>query len=135
MRYMPKAYDLFDDMFDGFMPNLKTNTMKTDVHEKDGYYNIDIDLPGYDKNDISMSITDGNLVINAKHEQTSDEKDEKGNLIRSERSFGSCSRSFYVGNNMKAEDVKASYDKGVLNIVIPTYEQKAIETSQTIQIQ
>lgn len=135
MRYMPKAYDLFDDMFDGFMPKLQTNVMKTDVHEKDGYYNIDIDLPGYDKSDITMSITDGNLVISAKHEQTSEEKDEKGNLIRSERSFGSCSRSFYVGNNMKAEDVKASFDKGVLNIVIPTHEQKAIETSQTIQIQ
>ena len=135
MRYMPKAYDLFDDMFDGFMPRLSTNTMKTDVHEKDGYYNLDIELPGYDKSDISMSITDGNLVINAKHEETNEEKDEKGNLIRSERSFGSCSRSFYVGNNMKAEDVKASFDKGVLNIVIPTHEQKAIETSQVIQIQ
>ena len=135
MKYMPRAYDLFDDMFEGFMPRLSTNVMKTDVHEKDGYYNLDIELPGYDKSDISMSITDGNLIINAKHEFTSEEKDAKGNLIRSERSFGSCSKSFYVGNNIKAEDVKASFDKGVLNIVIPTHEQKAIETSQVVQIQ
>ena len=135
MKYMPRAYDLFDDMFEGFMPRLSTNVMKTDVHEKDGYYNLDIELPGYDKSDISMSITDGNLIVNAKHEYTNEEKDAKGNLIRSERSFGSCSRSFYVGNNMKAEDVKASFDKGVLNIVIPTHEQKAIETSQVVQIQ
>ena len=135
MRYMPKAYELFDDMFEGFMPRLSGSTMRTDVHEKDGYYNLDIELPGYDKSDITMSITDGNLIISAKHETTNEEKDEKGNLIRSERSFGSCSRSFYVGNNMKAEDVKASFDKGILNIVIPTREQKAIETTQTIQIQ
>ena len=135
MRYMPKAYDLFEDMFEGFMPKLSTNIMKTDVHEKDGYYNLDIELPGYDKNDITMSISEGNLIISAKHELTNEEKDEKGNLIRSERSFGSCSRSFYVGNNMKAEDVKASFDKGVLNIVFPTIEKKAIETTQTIQIQ
>lgn len=135
MKYMPRAYDLFDDMFEGFMPRLSTDVMKTDVHEKDGYYNLDIELPGYDKSDISMSITDGNLIINAKHEYTNEEKDAKGNLIRSERSFGSCSRSFYVGNSMKAEDVKATFDKGILSIVVPTQKQKAIETSQTIQIQ
>ena len=135
MKYMPRAYDLFDDMFEGFMPRLSTNVMKTDVHEKDGYYNLDIELPGYDKSDISMSITDGNLIVNAKHEYTNEEKDAKGNLIRSERSFGSCSRSFYVGNNMKAEDVKASFDKGILTVIVPTHEQKAIETSQSIQIQ
>ncbi|MDO4941064.1 MAG: Hsp20/alpha crystallin family protein [Erysipelotrichaceae bacterium] len=135
MRYIPRAYELFDDMFEGFMPRQSSNVMRTDVHEKDGYYNLDIELPGYDKNDISMSISDGNLIINAKHEMTNEEKDSKGNLIRSERSFGSCSRSFYVGNNMKAEDVKASFDKGILNVIIPTREQKAIETTQTIQIQ
>lgn len=135
MRYMPKAYDLFDDMFEGFMPRLSNETMRTDVREKDGYYNLDMELPGYDKNDIAINITDGNLIISAKHELTNEEKDSKGNLIRSERSFGSCSRSFYVGNNLKAEDVKASFDKGVLNITIPTREQKAIETTQTVQIQ
>lgn len=135
MKYMPRAYDLFDDMFEGFMPKLSTNVMKTDVHEKDGYYNLDIELPGYDKSDISMSITDGNLIINAKHESSNEEKDAKGNLIRSERSFGSCSRSFYVGENMKAEDVKASFDKGILSVIVPTQKQKAIETTQTIQIQ
>ena len=135
MKYMPRVNDLFDDMFEGFMPSLSKEIMKTDVHEKDGYYNLDIELPGYDKNDISMSIVDGNLMISAKHEYSNEEKDNKGNLIRSERSFGSCSRSFYVGNNMKAEDVKASFDKGVLNVVIPTHEKKAIESSQTIQIQ
>lgn len=135
MRYMPKAYDLFDDMFYGFMPKLSNCSMRTDVYEKDGYYNLDIELPGYDKSDITMSITEGNLIINAKHEFKNEEKDNKGNLVRSERSFGSCSRSFYVGDNMKAEDVKATFDNGVLNIVVPTRQQKAIETTQTIEIQ
>ena len=136
MRYIPKTYDLFDDMFEGFMPKLQdTNYMKTDVYEKDGYYHLDVELPGYDKSDINMTISDGNLVISAKHETSDEEKDAKGNLIRSERMFGSCSRSFYVGENIKAEDINATFNNGVLNIVLPSKEQKAIETTQTIAIQ
>ncbi|MBQ2582492.1 MAG: Hsp20 family protein, partial [Erysipelotrichaceae bacterium] len=83
-------------MFDGFFPKgtvYSDNVMRTDVYEKDGYYNLDIELPGYRKEDVQMDIMDGYLNIKATHNQSSEEKDAKGNLIRSERRFGSCSRS------------------------------------------
>ena len=109
--------------------------MKTDVYEKNGYYNLDIELPGYAKEDVQMELIDGYLNIKATHNVSNEEKDAKGNLIRSERRFGSCSRSFYVGENIKAEDVKAKFDNGILNIVLPSKEQKSIETKQTVTIE
>lgn len=134
MRYLPRAFDVFDDMFDGFFPARDSELMKCDVHEKDGYLNLDIDLPGYKKEDISIEILDGYMNIKAKHNTTDEERDAKGNLIRSERMFGSCSRSFYVGDNIKSEDIKASFENGVLNISMPSKQQKAIETKQTVSI-
>lgn len=109
--------------------------MKADIHEKDGLYNIELDLPGYKKEEISIDLMDGNLVVSAKHEDNKEEKDDKGNVIRCERSFGSCSRSFYVGNSVKAEDVKAKFENGVLNLVVPSQEKKAIETKQNVTIE
>lgn len=136
MKYMPKQYDLFNDMFDDFFkPVNMSNAMRTDVHEKDGYYTFDIELPGYHKEDVSMELVDGYLNIKATHNLTDEEKDAKGNMIRSERYFGSVSRSFYVGDNIKAEDVKAKYDNGVLNIVVPSQETKRIATAQTVTIE
>ena len=138
MRYFPKNYNVFDEMFDDFFPkepSYAANVMRTDVYEKDGYYNLDIELPGYSKEDVSMEIIDGYLNIKATHNVSNEEKDSKGNLIRSERRFGSCSRSFYVGDNIKAEDVKAKFDNGILNIVMPSKEQKSIETKQTVTIE
>ena len=129
MKYFPRSLDVFDDMFDGFFPKgtvYSDNVMRTDVYEKDGYYNLDIELPGYRKEDVQMDIMDGYL---------SEEKDAKGNLIRSERRFGSCSRSFYVGENIKAEDIRARFENGILNIVLPSKEQKSIETKQTVTIE
>ena len=136
MRYLPRNYETIDELFDGFFPKnfVSTNIMRTDVYEKDGYYNLDIELPGYKKEDISMDIVDGYLNISASHNMTNEEKDEKGNLIRSERSFGSCSRRFYIGDNIKSEDIKAKFDNGVLNVVMPSQEQKSIETKQTVEI-
>ncbi len=125
-------------MFDDFFPKeavYTSNVMRTDVYEKDGYYNLDIELPGYNKEDVTMEIIDGYLNIKASHNVSNEEKDAKGNLIRSERRFGSCSRSFYVGENIKAEDVKAKFDNGILNIVMPSKEQKSIETKQTVNIE
>jgi HSP20 family molecular chaperone IbpA len=138
MKYFPRNLDVFDDMFDGFFPKgtvYSDNVMRTDVYEKDGYYNLDIELPGYRKEDVQMDIMDGYLNIKATHNQSSEEKDAKGNLIRSERRFGSCSRSFYVGENIKAEDIKARFENGILNIVLPSKEQKSIETKQTVTIE
>lgn len=137
MKYFPRNLDVFDDMFDGFFakePVYNNSVMRTDVFEKDGYYNLDIELPGYQKEDVQMELIDGYLNIKATHNVSSEEKDVKGNLIRSERRFGSCSRSFYVGENIKAEDVKAKFENGILNIVLPSKEQKSIETKQTVTI-
>ncbi len=138
MKYFPRTLDVFDDVFDGFFPKetvYNNSVMKTDVYEKDGYYTFDIELPGYAKEDVQMELIDGYLNIKATHNVSNEEKDAKGNLIRSERRFGSCSRSFYVGENIKAEDVKAKFDNGILNIVLPSKEQKSIETKQTVTIE
>ena len=136
MKYMPKQYDLFNDMFDGFFkPVNMSNAMRTDVFEKDGYYHFDIELPGYAKEDVKMELVDGYLNIKASHTNSDEEKNAKGNLIRSERYFGSVSRSFYVGDNIKAEDVKAKYENGILQITVPSAETKRIETAQTISIE
>jgi len=134
MKYFPRT---LDDMFEDFFPKgpvYSDNLMRTDVFEKDGYYNLDIELPGYNKEDVVMDIVDGYLNIKASHNVSNEEKDAKGNLIRSERRFGSCSRSFYIGENIKAEDVKAKFENGILNIVMPSKEQKSIETKQTVTI-
>jgi len=139
MKYMPTTrYGLFDDMFDGFFSPVTSrniDVMRTDVHEKDGYYTLDIEVPGYAKEDVSVEISNGYLTIAAKHNTTSEEKDAKGNLVRSERSFGSCSRSFYVGENIKGSDIKAKFDNGMLQLTLPSTEQKAIETKETISIE
>ena len=138
MKYYPRrSFDVFDDMFDGFFPKGEFNNavMRTDVYEKDGYYNLDIELPGYNKEDVQLDIVDGYLNIKATHNVSNEEKDAKGNLVRSERRFGTCSRSFYVGDNIKAEDIKAKFDNGILNIVMPSKEQKSIEAKQVVTIE
>jgi len=139
MRYFPKNFDSFDEMFDDFFPKSSPmftgNIMKTDVFEKDGYYTLEIELPGYKKEDVSMDIVDGVLTIKANHNYSNEEKDAKGNLVRSERRFGSCSRSFYVGENIKANYVKAKFENGLLIINVPSSEKKAIETKETIAIE
>lgn len=138
MKYMPKRYDLFNtDLFDSFFGTSFKNDslMRTDVYEKDGYYHFDMELPGYTKEDVTMDLVDGYLVIKANHNMNNEEKDNKGNLIRSERYSGSCSRSFYVGDNIKAEDVKAKFENGILNIICPSKEQKSIETAQRVSIE
>ena len=126
-------------MFDGFFPSEISHTfdglMKTDIHEKDGYYTLDIEVPGYKKEDVSMELSNGYLTIKAKHNTSEEEKDAKGNLVRSERSFGSCSRSFYVGENIKGDDIKAKFDNGMLSVSLPSAEQKQIESKETISIE
>ena len=138
MVYTPKKYDLFNsDLFDTFFGNTykSGSLMRTDVHEKDGYYYFDVELPGYKKEDVSMDLIDGYLVIKATHNVDNEEKDNKGNLIRSERYYGTCSRNFYVGDNIKAEDIKAKLENGIISIVSPSKEQKSIETAQRVTIE
>ena len=139
MKLMPRTYDVFneffEDVFDRPVLRNSASVMKTDVHEKDGYYTLDIEVPGYKKEDVTMELSNGYLSIKATHNTTDEEKDAKGNLVRSERNFGSCSRSFYVGDNIKAEDVKAKFENGMLQVTVPSAKQKQIESTETISIE
>lgn len=127
MMLMPRRdFDLFGDDFfrDDFFKE-KNNLMKTDIKETEDSYILDIDLPGYKKEDIKVDITDGYLTINAKTSNEKEEKD-KGKFVRRERFMGEASRSFYVGEDIKEEEIKASFKNGILNLEVPkvTPEEK-----------
>ena len=109
--------------------------MKTDVHEKDGQYDMDIDLPGFKKEDIKVELHDGYLQVSAVKGLNEEEKDEKGKLIRQERYSGSMQRSFYVGESIKQEDVKAKFEQGVLKLSFPKEGEKKLPEKQPIMIE
>lgn len=137
MKLFPKTNELFNDVFDDvfsspFFAN-NTKVMKTDISEKDGCYLLDIELPGCLKEDISLKLVDGYLQVQAKQHTSSEEKDEKGNIIRQERYRGNFERSFYVGDQVKDEDIKATYTNGELKITFPKKDQQVSET-KTIMI-
>lgn len=101
------------------------NIMKTDVQEHEDHYEVDIDLPGFKKDELSLELKDGYLVISATKRLEEDEKEkETGKFVRRERYAGSMSRSFYVGEDLEREDVHAKYESGVLRLVIPKMDQK-----------
>ena len=148
--------NLFDDFFDDFFDfpvfddramqkaqkklygRHASNMMKTDVQEHDDHYEVDIDLPGFKKEELSLELKDGYLVISATKGLDKDEKEKKsGKFVRRERYVGSMSRSFYVGEDMKQEDIHAKYESGVLKLSIPkTEEQKAqVDESKYIAIE
>ena len=130
MMLMPKNnLDLFDDIFGGnFLSKVDNNMMWTDIRESENDYLIDVDLPGYDKDNIKVDVTNGYLNINAKVSSEDDDK-EHGKYVRRERYYGECSRSFYIGDDIKTEDVKASFKNGILTLNIPktTLEDKESE--------
>ncbi len=139
MKLLP-SYNLFDDTFDDmFYEPLFTkrnaDIMKTDIVEKDGQYLLDMELPGYDKADIKVELNDGYLVVNAHKNNQKEEKDKKGNVVRQERYSGQCSRSFYVGDQVKEEDVKAKFENGELKIVLPVQNEKQIQEKKLIAIE
>ncbi len=120
-----REISLFDHLENFFNENYEKEfkNMPTDIKETDKAYELSVDLAGFEKKDINLSLKDGYLNISAKRE----EKHEDGkNFIRRERSY-SMSRSFYVGDGIKEEDVKAKYDKGTLEVVIPKKEQEVPE--------
>ena len=126
MMMIPRRhdFDLWDEMFrDPFFTESESKLMKTDIKEKKDKYLIDIDLPGYEKEGIKVEIQDGYLTIHAKvNKEENDE--EKGKYVRKERYTGECSRSFYVGDNVKEEDIKAKFVNGTLKLEIPKKEDK-----------
>lgn len=126
MMMIPRRhdFDLFDDVFgDSFFNEGESKLMKTDIKEKKDKYIIDIDLPGYEKEGIKLNIQDGYLTVHASVNK--EEKDEeKGKFVRRERYSGACSRSFYVGERVKEEDIKAKFRNGTLTIEVPKKEEK-----------
>ena len=138
--------NLFDDFFDDdFMSfpawsgrnplygkNAK-NLMKTDVRETENTYEVDVDLPGFKKDEISVDLKDGYLTISAAKGLDKDQKDQNGKYIRQERYAGAISRSFYVGD-VQPEQVSAKYEDGILQISLPKVEKKELPKSTTIAI-
>ena len=132
--------NLFDDWMDdfGFRDNFfggknplygkhAKNIMKTDVRETDKGYELDVDLPGFKKDEVQVQLKDGYLTISAAKGLDKDEEDKKGNYIRRERYAGSMSRSFYVGKHVTVEDVHPKYESGILSFSVPKAEAKPVE--------
>ena len=139
--------NLFDDFFNDPFGMVTTraenplygkharNLMKTDVRETENTYELDIDLPGFKKDEINVELKDGYLTIGASKGLDKDETDKKGKYIRQERYAGSCSRSFYVGEDVEAGEVAARFENGILQLSIPKKEHKQLPKNSTIQIQ
>ena len=111
------------------------NMMKTDVHEHDNGYEVDIDLPGFKKDEIKLALENGYLSVSAAKALNNDEKDKKGKVIRQERYSGSMQRSFYVGEGLTEEDIKAKFEDGVLKLTVPKKEKEAVPEKKLIQIE
>ena len=143
---MPSIFgdNLFDDFFDGFARPSKSaaryrspevNVMRTDVKEHENGYDLEIDLPGYKKEDVRAELKDGYLNISGEMKSSNDEKDKDKKYIRRERYYGSCSRTFYVGKDLTQEDIKAKFNDGVLTVNVPKKEAKpAVEEKKYISI-
>ena len=111
------------------------NVMKTDVKETETGYEVDIDLPGFKKDEINAKLDNGYLTISAAKGLDKDEQDKHGKYIRRERYAGSMSRSFYVGEGVTEEDIKAKYEDGILRLVVPKKDAKAVENKKYIAIE
>ena len=135
MKYYPNFSNVFDDLFDSGVNTTKANTMLCDIRETENTYEMNIALPGYKKEDISLDLTDGYLTVSANTNQDKEEKDKNGKVIRSERYTGSCSRKFYVGEGYKEEDFTAKFENGELMITFPKTEPEKIEEKKPIMIE
>ncbi len=111
------------------------HVMKTDVKEHDNAYEVAIDLPGFKKDEINLSLDNGYLTVAAAKGLDEEEKDKKGKVIRQERYAGSMQRSFYVGEQLTEEDIKAKFEDGVLKLDIPKKDAKAVPEKKCIMIE
>ena len=142
---MPSIFgeNLFDDWMDFSFPDIDRalygkhakNEMKTDVRETEDGYELDIDLPGFKKDEVTAQLDNGYLTIQASKGLDKEQKDKKGKYIRKERYAGSMSRSFYVGDAITEEDVHAKYEDGILKLSVPKKEAKAVEQTKHIAIE
>ena len=142
---MPSIFgeNLFDDWMDFSFPDIDKalygkhakNEMKTDVRETEDGYELDIDLPGFKKDEVTAQLDNGYLTIQASKGLDKEQKDKKGKYIRKERYAGSMSRSFYVGDAITEEDVHAKYEDGILKLSVPKKEAKVVEQTKHIAIE
>ena len=133
MMLMPRrnSFDLDDFFDDPFFRREERHLhplMKTDIRENENSYIIDVDLPGFDKENIKIDVTDGYLNINAS--VNNEEKEEKENYLRKERFSGECSRSFYIGDEVKTEDIKANFRNGILTLNVPKVKEEDKESEK-----
>lgn len=130
---MPSIFgeNLFDDFFGDFVRPVRNavrynapaaSAMKTDVKENENSYELDIELPGYKKEDVQAELKDGYLTIRAVTKDEKEEKDDDGKYIRRERFYGSCSRNFFVGEEVTEEEIKAKFEDGILKVSVPKKE-------------
>ena len=145
--YMPSIFreSLFDDFFEDFarpmrriggLTQMPSGGMRTDVKERDGGYELHIELPGYKKEDVKAELKDGYLTINATTKQENNETNETEKYIRRERFYGSCSRCFFVGETVEQEDIKAKFEDGILKVFVPKKENKpSVEEKKYIMIE
>ena len=112
-----------------------SHEMKTEVRETDSGYEVDIDLPGFKKDEINIQLDNGYLSISAAKGLDKDEQDKEGKYIRKERYAGSMSRSFYVGNAITQDDIKAKYESGILRLSVPKKAAEEIESAKRIAIE
>jgi HSP20 family protein len=148
MMYLPSLFgedmeDMMDDFDDDFFGKRNPvfgrhakNLMKTDIKDQKDHYELDVDLPGCKKEDITLTLSDGYLNIAAQKGLGKEEKDKEGKLIRQERYAGSMARSFYVGEDVKEEEIGAKFENGVLRVTVPKKEdKKAVPEQKTIAIE
>lgn len=141
MMLVPRDdFDLFDNVFDDpFFSNRKHNNfnqiMKTDIKDNKDNYEVLMDLPGYTKDNIEINVENGYLNIHAKIEKNDEDKEEN-KFVRRERYCGECSRSFYLGDDVKQDDIKASFNNGTLSITVPKKDPKEeLSNKTTIEIE
>lgn len=138
--------NLFDELFDNaFRPLYEADNalygkhakavMRTDVRETENGYEVDVDLPGFKKDEVKIDLKDGYLTISAAKGLDKDEQDKKGRYIRQERYTGQCSRSFYVGENLEPKDVHAKFEDGILKLSLPKAAQQQLPEHNTIAIE
>lgn len=134
--------DFFSDPFGMMIPQGRDplygkhakNLMKTDVRETDESYELDVDLPGFTKDEISVELKNGYLTIQAAKGLDKDQSDKKGKYIRQERYAGACSRTFYVGDGVQPEDVTASFENGILQLSVPKAAKKQLPKNTSVTI-
>ena len=138
MMLMPSIFhdDVFDDFFDFSAPAYSgSELMNTDIKETEKGYELAISLPGVKKEDIKAEVKDGYLMITAAANSKTDEKDKTGKYIRRERYSGSMSRSFYVGDGVSQEDIKAKFENGILQLKVPKKDGQSTENKKCITIE